>query len=109
MDIFAELDWRGLVHQTPEPQNLRQWLSEGSQIVYAGFDPTSDGLHVGNFVPLMMLRRFQKAGHHPIVLAGGATGMIGDATGMRGDATGMIGEVGALWVHILLGPLLKSH
>ncbi|MEE2781247.1 MAG: tyrosine--tRNA ligase [Planctomycetota bacterium] len=81
MDIFAELDWRGLVHQTTDPQNLRQWLSEGSQIVYAGFDPTSDGLHVGNFVPLMMLRRFQKTGHRPIVLAGGATGMIGDPSG----------------------------
>ena len=46
-----------------------------------GFDPTSDGLHVGNFVALMMLRRFQKAGHRPIVLAGGATGMIGDPSG----------------------------
>ena len=81
MDIYAELNWRGSVHQTTDPQILQQWLSEGSQSVYAGFDPTSDGLHVGHFVPLMMLRRFQKAGHRPIILAGGATGMIGDPSG----------------------------
>lgn len=80
-DIYAELDWRGSVHQTTDPQILQQLLQDGSQTVYAGFDPTSDGLHVGNFVPLMMLRRFQKAGHCPIVLAGGATGMIGDPSG----------------------------
>ena len=81
MDIYAELDWRGSVHQSTDSQLLKQCLGDGSQTVYAGFDPTSDGLHVGHFVPLMMLRRFQKAGHRPIVLAGGATGMIGDPSG----------------------------
>ena len=80
-DIYAELDWRGSIHQTTDPEILKKLLADGSQTVYAGFDPTSDGLHIGNFVPLMMLRRFQKAGHCPIVLAGGATGMIGDPSG----------------------------
>ena len=80
-DIYAELDWRGSIHQTTDPEILKKLLEDGSQTVYAGFDPTSDGLHIGNFVPLMMLRRFQKAGHCPIVLAGGATGMIGDPSG----------------------------
>ena len=80
-DIYAELDWRGSIHQTTDPEILKTLLEDGSQTVYAGFDPTSDGLHIGNFVPLMMLRRFQKAGHCPIVLAGGATGMIGDPSG----------------------------
>ena len=80
-DIYAELDWRGSIHQTTDPEILKKLLEDGSQTVYAGFDPPSDGLHIGNFVPLMMLRRFQKAGHCPIVLAGGATGMIGDPSG----------------------------
>lgn len=81
MDIWQELDWRASIHQATDPEQLPQRLSAASRTVYAGFDPTSDGLHVGNFVALMMLRRFQKAGHRPIVLAGGATGMIGDPSG----------------------------
>ena len=80
-NIYVELDWRGSVHQATDPESLQTLLAAGPQTVYAGFDPTSDGLHIGNFVPLMMLRRFQKAGHCPIVLAGGATGMIGDPSG----------------------------
>ena len=80
-DIFSELQWRGLVYQTTDDENLGKWLSEGSRTVYAGFDPTADSLHVGSLLPLMMLRRFQKAGHRPIAIAGGATGMIGDPSG----------------------------
>ena len=80
-NIYSELDWRGSIHQTTDRERLCSLLAENPQTVYAGFDPTSDGLHIGNFVPLMMLRRFQKAGHCPIVLAGGATGMIGDPSG----------------------------
>ncbi len=81
MSIFAELKWRGSIHQATDEEFLPGWLASGSRTVYAGFDPTSDGLHVGNFVPLMMLRRFQRAGHRPIALAGGATGMVGDPSG----------------------------
>jgi len=79
-DIFSELSWRGLVHQTTDP-NLGVWLREKPRTVYAGFDPTADSLHVGHLVALMTLRRFQQAGHRPIVVIGGATGMIGDPSG----------------------------
>ena len=75
-DIFADLQWRGLIHQTTADDHLPTWLESGSRTVYAGFDPTADSLHVGSLLPLMMLRRFQKAGHRPIAIVGGATGMI---------------------------------
>jgi tyrosyl-tRNA synthetase len=78
--IIDELAWRGLVHQSTEERELRSLLSKPT-VVYAGFDPTSDSLHVGSLLPLMLLRRFQKAGHRPIALVGGATGMIGDPSG----------------------------
>src|SRR5262245_35303057 len=79
-DIFADLSWRGLIHQTTDDAFLPGWLNSGSRTLYAGFDPTADSLHVGHLIPLLMLRRFQKAGHRPIAVVGGATGMIGDPT-----------------------------
>ena len=84
-DIFADLQWRGLIHQTTADDYLPQWLESGSRAVYAGFDPTADSLHVGSLLPLMMLRRFQKAGHRPIAIVGGATGMIGDPSGKSAE------------------------
>jgi tyrosyl-tRNA synthetase len=81
MSLFADLTWRGLVNQTTAPDFLPEWLSTGQRTVYCGFDPTSDSLHVGSLLPVMLLRRFQKAGHRPIALVGGATGMVGDPTG----------------------------
>jgi tyrosyl-tRNA synthetase len=81
MDLFSDLTWRGLVNQSTHPDQLGGWLASGSRTLYAGFDPTSDSLHVGSLLPAMMLRRFQKAGHKPIALVGGATGMIGDPSG----------------------------
>src|SRR5215813_4145764 len=81
-DIISELNWRGLIHQTTEPAaQMAAWLNEKPRTVYAGFDPTADSLHVGSLLPLLMLRRFQRAGHKPIALIGGATGMIGDPSG----------------------------
>jgi len=80
-DILADLRWRGLVHQTTDDENLDTWLNEKSRTVYAGFDPTADSLHVGHMMALLLLRRFQRAGHRPIALVGGATGMIGDPSG----------------------------
>ena len=81
-DIIAELQWRGLVHQTTEPvAQMTAWLNEAPRTLYAGFDPTADSMHVGHLIPLLMLRRFQRAGHKSIALVGGATGMIGDPTG----------------------------
>jgi tyrosyl-tRNA synthetase len=80
MSLFADLNWRGLVHQSTDP-GLDAWLAAESRTLYAGFDPSADSLHVGNLMAVMILRRFQKAGHRPIVVVGGATGMIGDPSG----------------------------
>lgn len=79
-DIIADLTWRGLIHQTTDDK-LADWLNAASRTLYAGFDPTADSLHVGHLMGLMVLRRFQRAGHRPIALVGGATGMIGDPSG----------------------------
>jgi tyrosyl-tRNA synthetase len=80
-DIIAELSWRGLINQTTDDANLPRLLGEKPRTIYVGFDPTADSLHVGHLVALMVLRRFQQAGHRPIALVGGATGMIGDPSG----------------------------
>src|SRR6185437_12551577 len=80
MNILEELEWRGLVADCTDRVELDKKL--GSAItLYCGFDPSADSLHVGNLVPLLALRRFQMAGHHPIAVAGGATGSIGDPSG----------------------------
>lgn len=78
MGILDELDWRGLIAQSTDRDALADDLAKGPITVYSGFDPTAPSLHAGHLVPLLTLRRFQRAGHRPIVLAGGATGMIGD-------------------------------
>ena len=80
-DIVQELEWRGLIHQSTDRPALQAWLNEACRTLYAGFDPTADSLHVGSLMPLLYLRRFQQAGHQPIALVGGATGMIGDPSG----------------------------
>lgn len=76
-NLIDELEWRGLVAQSTELEALRKQLNEPTA-VYVGFDPTGPSLHAGHLVPLLLLRRFQLAGHKPFALAGGATGMIGD-------------------------------
>jgi tyrosyl-tRNA synthetase len=76
--ILDELSWRGLIAQSTDLDALRRDLDDGPVTLYAGFDPTGPSLHAGHMVPLLALRRFQRAGHRPIVLAGGATGMVGD-------------------------------
>jgi len=81
MTILDELRWRGLFADCTDVDALTGRLARGPISLYAGFDPTSDSLHVGNLVPLFALRRFQMHGHHPIALAGGSTGMIGDPSG----------------------------
>jgi len=80
-DIVGELRARGLIHQTTDDARLPGMFMERPRTLYVGFDPTSDSLHVGHLVALMVLRRFQQAGHRPIALIGGATGMIGDPSG----------------------------
>src|SRR2546425_12935174 len=81
MGVLEELQWRGLLQDCTDAQALAKRLSEGPMTLYCGFDPTADSLHVGSMVPLLALRRFQLLGHHPIALAGGATGSIGDPSG----------------------------
>jgi tyrosyl-tRNA synthetase len=81
VDLFTDLTWRGLIHQSTDPQQLQTWLASDQRTLYCGFDPTSDSLHIGSLLPALMLRRFQRAGHRPIALVGGATGMVGDPTG----------------------------
>ncbi|MFC8528725.1 tyrosine--tRNA ligase [Nocardia sp. NPDC057227] len=77
-DIIDELTWRGLIAQSTDPDAMRAALADAPLSLYAGFDPTAASLHAGHLVPLLTLRRFQRAGHRPVVLAGGATGLIGD-------------------------------
>ena len=77
-DLLLDLDRRGLIVQSTPLDTLRAHLNERSRSVYCGFDPTADSLHIGSLVPLLALRRFQLAGHRPIALVGGATGLVGD-------------------------------
>lgn len=83
-DIVAELTWRGLVHQTTDP-DLAKHLLTGPHTVYCGFDPTADSLHIGNLLGIVNLARFQKAGHKAIAIAGGGTGFIGDPSGKSAE------------------------
>lgn len=80
-DLLSDFGARGLVHQSTDATVLRQWLSTPGRRIYAGFDPTADSLHVGHLVALVLLRRVAAAGHEPVALLGGATGMIGDPSG----------------------------
>jgi len=85
MNILQDLQWRGLLSDCTANDALAKRLEEGPIVLYSGFDPTADSLHVGNLVPLVALRRFQLAGHTPIALAGGATGSIGDPSGKASE------------------------
>jgi tyrosyl-tRNA synthetase len=90
--LSEDLAFRGLVHQVTDPALLKR-LDAGGMTVYAGFDPTADSLHVGNMLQLCTLRRFQLAGHRPISLAGGGTGMIGDPGGKLDERAMLTKEV----------------
>ncbi|MGG6439126.1 tyrosine--tRNA ligase [Saccharococcus caldoxylosilyticus] len=87
MDLLQELEWRGLINQATDMEGLRQLLNEGKVTLYCGFDPTADSLHIGSLLPILTLRRFQLAGHRPIALVGGATGLIGDPSGKKSERT----------------------
>ncbi|MEQ8908342.1 MAG: tyrosine--tRNA ligase [Vicingaceae bacterium] len=91
MDLVKELEWRGMVHDMmPGTQEqLQKEMTTG----YVGFDPTADSLHIGNLVPIMMLSHLQRAGHKPIALVGGATGMVGDPSGKSEERNFLSEEV----------------
>ena len=102
--ILDELEWRGLIAQTTDRAALADALADGPLTVYSGFDPTAPSLHAGHLVPLLTLRRFQQAGHRPIVLAGGATGMIGDPRD-SGERTMQTADTVAEWAGRIRGQL----
>jgi tyrosyl-tRNA synthetase len=85
--LFEDLQWRGLVFQCTDEVGLEKALSEGPIILYAGFDPTAESLHVGNLIPLLTLMRFQAHGHRALALVGGSTGQIGDPSGKSAERT----------------------
>jgi tyrosyl-tRNA synthetase len=91
MDFVRELEWRGMIHNIMPgtKEQLQKEITSG----YVGFDPTADSLHIGNLVPIMLLTHFQKAGHKPIALVGGATGMIGDPSGKSSERNFLTEEV----------------
>jgi tyrosyl-tRNA synthetase len=93
MNIYDELQWRGLVSDCTDAAELNKRLATGPITLYAGFDPTADSLHVGSLVPLLVLRRFQLSGHHPIAVAGGATGSVGDPSGKSAERQLLTREV----------------
>ena len=87
LDLFADLEWRGLLAQTTDREALIKDLSANPTKFYIGFDPTAPSLHVGNLVVILVMRRFQLAGHLPIALVGGATGLVGDPSGRNEERT----------------------
>jgi tyrosyl-tRNA synthetase len=102
--ILDELDWRGLIAQSTDREALAVAAASGPLTLYAGFDPTAPSLHAGHLIPLLTLRRFQRAGHRPIVLAGGATGMIGDPRDTA-ERTMNTADVVAEWSERIRGQL----
>jgi len=85
--ILQDLEFRGLINQMTDEEGLQKLLNEESVSLYCGFDPTGDSLHIGHLLPVLMLKRFQVAGHKPIGVVGGATGMIGDPSGKKAERT----------------------
>ncbi|HEX3964632.1 MAG TPA: tyrosine--tRNA ligase [Trebonia sp.] len=97
-DIIDELSWRGLIAHSTDLDELRKALDTGQVTFYVGFDPTAPGLHIGNLVQLLTMRRLQLAGHRPIGVVGGATGLIGDPSGKSAERTLNPREVVEEWV-----------
>jgi tyrosyl-tRNA synthetase len=85
MDLLQDLESRGLIYQVTNREALAKRLTGGPITIYVGFDPTADSLHIGNLLQILLLRRFQLAGHHPIAVVGGGTGLIGDPSGKSSE------------------------
>ena len=105
-DIIDELEWRGLLAQHTDLEKLRQALASGPVTFYCGFDPTAASLHHGHLVQVLMMRHLQKAGHRPIALVGGATGLIGDPR-MTAERQLQPKAVVAGWVERLRGQISR--
>ncbi|MBW4082490.1 tyrosine--tRNA ligase [Paenibacillus sp. S150] len=85
MNIIDELEWRDAVNQQTDAEGLRELTNTKAISLYCGVDPTGDSMHIGHLIPFMMLKRFQLAGHRPVILIGGATGTIGDPSGRQSE------------------------
>lgn len=85
MNIIDELEWRGAINQQTDEEGLRKLTDEKSIALYCGIDPSGDSMHVGHLIPFMILKRFQLAGHKPVILIGGGTGSIGDPSGRNSE------------------------
>src|SRR5690606_9268732 len=105
--LIADLKARDLVKQTTGDGEFELHLMEASRTLYCGFDPTADSLHIGHLVPLLALRRFQQAGHKPVALVGGATGMIGDPSFKAAERQLNSTEIIAGWVDSLRSQLSR--
>ena len=105
MNLIPDLEFRGLIYQATDLDGLSQRLAAGPVTLYNGFDPTSDSLTVGNLVPILLLRRFQLAGHKAIALAGGGTGLIGDPSGKSEERQLNTDDTVAAWTEKVKGEL----
>lgn len=90
--LIEDLKWRGLLYQQTDEEGMANLLDDEKVALYVGVDPTADSMHIGHIVPMLTLRRFQQAGHQPILLVGGATGMIGDPSGRSTERNLLTGE-----------------
>ena len=106
-DVLEDLAWRDLIAQSTDLDELRALLAAGPVTLYCGFDPTAPSLHLGNLIQILTLRRFQLAGHRPIGLVGGATGLIGDPSGKSAERTLNSEEVVAAWVERIRAQVAK--
>lgn len=106
VDLLDDLKWRGLIAQTTDEAALREALKKPITL-YVGFDPTAPSIHVGNLVVLFVLRRFQLAGHNPLPLVGGATGLVGDPSGKNEERSLNSTEIVEQWVSRIRGQLSK--
>ena len=106
-ELLDDLEWRGLIAQSTDREALLKELSSGSTAFYIGFDPTAPSLHLGNLVVLLVMRRFQLAGHKPLPLVGGATGLVGDPSGKNEERSLNSVEVVEQWVSRIRNQLSK--
>src|SRR5690606_3594081 len=105
-NIIDDLESRGLISQMTSGDELRGVLGT-ARTLYSGFDPTAESLHIGNLVPLLALRRFQLAGHRPIALVGGATGLIGDPSFKAAERQLNSADIVQGWVERLKGQVSR--
>jgi tyrosyl-tRNA synthetase len=106
-DILDDLAWRDLIAQSTDLDELRAQLAAGPVTLYCGFDPTAESLHLGNLIQILVLRRFQLAGHRPIGLVGGATGLIGDPSGKSAERVLNSVDTVAGWVERIRGQVSR--